>query len=77
MGKQVTAKAKIISKAPGGGGLVNVAFGPDYQDGRNAEWSVATPSLSVSMNVKEDIAEGWDVGQPVTITFEQGEHPVS
>jgi|1185.fasta_scaffold00984_2 hypothetical protein len=69
----VTAKVKLDRKADAGNGQVSLSFSPDYQDGRNAEWSEATPALSVSMTVKGDVAERFTEGGKYTLTFEPSE----
>lgn len=48
---------------------VSVAFSPDYTDGRNKAWAVATPSLSLMMTVKPDVAEHFPIGKAFTLTF--------
>jgi len=66
----VTAKVKCSAKGAGYSDTVGVEFLPDYQDGRNAEWAEATPSLSFKMNVKSAVAEHFEVGGKYTVTFE-------
>lgn len=74
MAKRMTAKAVLQSKnRTGGEDQVTLTFVPDYADGRNKEWAKYTPALSVAMTVKGEVAEDWDAGQSVTITFEQEE----
>lgn len=69
----VTAKVRISSvQKPGGAGpgSTTVHFSPDYDDGRNKEWAVATPSLSLSMTVKDEVAEQhFSAGDAFTLTF--------
>lgn len=50
--------------------VVSVAFSPDYHDGRNAEWAAATPSLSLSMTVRGDVADQFETGKAYTLTFQ-------
>lgn len=73
----VTAKVRVSSvQKPGGAGegSSTVSFGPDYQDGRNKEWAVATPALSLTMTVKDEIAERhFPAGTAFTLTFEKEE----
>lgn len=71
---KVTAKAQVNSKGDTTpGSPVTLSFGPDYQDGRNAEWASATPSLSISMTVKGDVADFFEQGGKYTVTFERTE----
>lgn len=70
---KVTAKVTLRSKMPYGTGdyaCVTLDFAPDYADGRNKEWSVATPALSLSMSVKPAVAELFTPGQAFTLVFE-------
>jgi hypothetical protein len=73
----VTAKVKVTSKVPYNQGTEHeqhtIGFQPDYTDGRNQEWAVATPALSLSMSVKPDVAKRFEVGQAFTLTFEPTE----
>lgn len=69
---KVTAKVKCLSKEDAGD-QVHLRFEPDYSDGRNAEWAKYTPSLSLSMNVKGDVAERFEPGGKYTLTFEPSE----
>lgn len=48
---------------------VTVGFQPDYADGRNKEWSLYTPALSLSMTLKGAVADLFEVGQAYTLTF--------
>jgi len=66
----VTAKVKVSNKQQHENG-VTLAFAPDYQDGRNKEWAVRTPSLSLTMTVLDRVAEQFEVGDAVTLTFEK------
>ena len=47
-----------------------VSFYPDYQGEENKEWANATPSLSVQMVVRNDVAEKFEQGGSYMITFE-------
>jgi hypothetical protein len=71
MGK-VTAKVKLSSKGDGPG-AVPLVFYADYAEGRNKEWAAATPTLSLNMTVKPEVAELFEVGKPYTLTFEASE----
>lgn len=69
----VTAKITCQSKTESGEGndrQVQVAFIPDYADGRNKEWSRWTPSLSLSMTLKGAVADRFEQGKAYTLTFE-------
>lgn len=65
----VTAKVQCTVKHPEWAGATRLQFAPDYQDGRNAEWAEATPNLSLSMTVKDSVAEHFAQGQTYTLTF--------
>lgn len=68
----VTAKVVCQGKTPSGEGnqrQVLVTFAPDYQDGRNKEWSLYTPALSLSMTLKGEVADRFEVGQAFTLQF--------
>lgn len=71
---KVTAKVVLQSKMPQAPGTnyeyVKLDFVPDYADGRNKEWSVATPTLNLSMSVKPEVAELFTPGQAFTLVFE-------
>jgi hypothetical protein len=64
----VTAKIIVTSKGVSEYGT-NLAFGADYADGRNNEWAVATPSISVSMSVNNEVGALFEQGKPWTVTF--------
>lgn len=68
----VTAKIVCQSKQESGEGddrTVNVAFAPDYNDGRNKEWARWTPGLSLTMGLKGSVADQFEVGKAYTLTF--------
>lgn len=68
---RVTAKVKLANKSElQHGDQVGLSFAADYEDGRNAEWAAATPSLSLSMTVKAEVAEHFERGHAYTLTFE-------
>jgi hypothetical protein len=54
------------------GEVTAITLGPDYQDGRNAEWAAATPSFNTSMSVQNHLAEELEVGQEVEIILKPG-----
>lgn len=65
----ITAKIECTNKSTAWEGATSLSFGPDYADGRNAEWAAATPSLSVSLTVIDSVAERFEVGGKSTLTF--------
>jgi hypothetical protein len=79
---KVTAKVKVGSRVDAvwnrgteqEASVAQLGFMVDYADGRNTEWAAATPSLSVQMTVKREIAdEHFPLGRAVTLTFEPSE----
>lgn len=68
----VTAKVKVTWKVASGDGA-QVTFGPDYQDDRNKEWAVATPSLNLEMTLKGEVADQFEPGDKFTLVFEKEE----
>lgn len=73
----VTAKVVLSSRSTQQEGTafesVLLGFMPDYADGRNKAWSVATPSLSLSMTVKPEVADHFRQGAAYTLTFSPNE----
>jgi hypothetical protein len=72
----ITAKIICSAKADQGEGddrQVTVTFRPDYEDDRNKEWSRHTPALSLSMTLKGDVADRFNVDDRFTLTFEPSE----
>jgi hypothetical protein len=70
----VTAKIICQSKTESGAGderHVQVTFAADYADGRNTEWSLYTPSLSLSMNLRGPVADRFEQGRSYTLHFEE------
>lgn len=68
----ITAKVKCTRKdviGEGDDAQATLEFQADYSDGRNKEWAKNTPSLSVLMTVKAEVAERFEVGQPYTLQF--------
>jgi hypothetical protein len=68
----ITAKVTCQSKSESGEGdtrQVAVTFAPDYADGRNKEWSLYTPALSLSMTLKGDVADRFEQGKAYTLQF--------
>lgn len=68
----VTAKVKVVGKSTVGEGedrQCRLDFAPDYADGRNKEWALATPNLSLNMIVKGDVADCFEYGGHYTLQF--------
>lgn len=68
----ITAKIVCQGKTEQGEGenrQTLVTFAPDYADGRNKEWSLYTPHLSLSMTLKGEVADRFEVGQAFTLQF--------
>lgn len=74
MSNSFTAKVYLgnVTVTPNG---TQLTFNPDYIDERNKEWAKATPSLSLSMTVKNSIADNLVIGQPFTLTFTPEDNP--
>ena len=69
----ITAKVTCQSKTESGEGeerQAHVTFVPDYADGRNKEWALFTPSLSLSMSLKGVVADQFEPLKSYTLTFE-------
>ena len=66
----VTAKVECTSRNVPYDGAVSLSFGPDYSNGRNAEWAAATPHLSISMTVNEEAGQHFELHEKYTLTFE-------
>lgn len=69
----ITAKVVLNNRTEAGQGddlAVTLTFNADYAEGRNAEWAVATPALSLTMTVKGPVAERFHVGDRFTLTFD-------
>lgn len=72
----ITAKVKCYQKTETGAGAdrqVQVGFNADYANGRNQEWSLYTPALSLSMTLKGAVADRFEIGKAYTLTFAEGE----
>lgn len=77
---QVTAKVVCNSKSESGEGAgrqASLGFCPDYADGRNKEWAAATPHLSLSMTVVGPVADLFNQGDRLTLTFTTDEPAVA
>lgn len=68
-GTMITAKVKLSTKSDNGNGTHRLVFVPDYQDGRNKEWALATPGLLVDMGVIDSVAERFEPQGAYTLTF--------
>jgi hypothetical protein len=74
----ITAKIICQSKNETGEGDTRqtaVSFLPDYADGRNKQWSLYTPSLSLSMTLKGDVADRFEQGKAYTLQFVEEDAP--
>jgi len=71
MADKITAVAKCRKGTPGD--MTQVGFQADYGDERNKAWAPFTPTLSVSMGVKNEVAEKFVQGGRYMITFELAE----
>jgi hypothetical protein len=72
----ITAKVTCHTKHDTGEGdnrQTQVDFQPDYADGRNKEWSLATPHLSLWMTLKGAVGDRFEVGKAYTLTFTESE----
>jgi hypothetical protein len=66
----ITAKIHCQMKQDtGADGQVRLQFVPDYADGRNKEWSLYTPALSLDMTVKGEVADRFETGKAYTLQF--------
>lgn len=68
----VTAKVTLASKTLTTA-TVGLTFNADYGSGRNQEWAVNTPSLQLTMSVKPEVAELFELGGAYTLTFTPNE----
>jgi hypothetical protein len=72
----ITAKVQVNTKLESGVGdarQVVVAFTADHAGGRNKEWALYTPSLQLSLSLKGEIADRFDVGSRWTLQFAEEE----
>lgn len=68
----ITAKVQLQSKTESGVGehrQVVATFTANYAGGANAEWSKYTPSLSLTMTLKGEVADKFVIGQAYTLMF--------
>jgi len=73
MSDKFTVKVFVSGKTVNGNGETNLSFTADYNDGANKEWAKYTPSLSITMVVLDEVAEGIEYGDKFTGTFEKSE----
>lgn len=69
---KVTAKVLCVGKYISGSGdsrQVKIDFVPDYNDGRNKEWARYTPSLQLSMTVRGEVADQFELDGAYLLTF--------
>jgi hypothetical protein len=64
----ITAKVVCSTKTESAASTA-LQFYPDYADGANAQWAASTPTLSLSMTVRGDVADQFEAGQHYTLTF--------
>jgi predicted RNA-binding protein with PIN domain len=72
----ITAKVKCYQKTETGVGAdrqVQVGFNADYANGRNKEWSLYTPALSLSMTLKGEVADRFAIGTAYTLQLVESE----
>jgi hypothetical protein len=71
----ITAKVMLatVQRHAGQNGQAQLTFQADYNDGRNKEWSVYTPSLTINMSVKDAVADKFELGGAYTLTFTPSE----
>lgn len=72
----ITAKVRCSTKNESGEGddrYADVSFTPDYADGRNKEWAVATPGLSLHMRLNGRAADLFEQGKAYELQFVESE----
>lgn len=69
---KVTAVAKV-QKFQRGEESTQVNFYPAYDNPENKTWSQFTPSLSIQMLVKNEVADQFEQNEEYLITFEKKE----
>lgn len=68
----ITARVVCERKSKYGEGderAASVVFRADYADDRNKEWSVVTPSLSVSMTLRGAAVDHFEAGERYVLQF--------
>lgn len=71
--RNVTAKAKCTRHEQTSDGQVVLEFQADYDDDRNREWAKYTPAFSAIMTVLGEVAEQFQQGDKITVTFSKSE----
>jgi hypothetical protein len=74
-GQQFTAVASVSRKVLTASDYQEVTFVPDYGRGRNADWASATPSMTLTMNVRRELAERLDIADEFDIVFTRRAKP--
>lgn len=72
MSSRVTAKA-IVNHVQRNEATSALYIGPDYAEGRNAEWAAASPALGITLVVRNEVAHHYPQGGRMTVTFELDE----
>ncbi len=68
----ITAKVlctQVVNSGEGDSRQAALTFSPDYADGRNKDWSLATPHLSLSMTVRGAVADEFSSGKAYELQF--------
>jgi hypothetical protein len=68
----ITAKVKCFFKEATGEGdnrTATVKFEPDYAQGRNKEWAMATPYLSLTMQLNANATDLFEQNKCYTLQF--------
>ena len=70
----ITAVAKLYHKNESADEeTTQLLFNADYNDPRNHEWSKWTPSLSLNLNVLNEVADKFELQANYVLTFEKQE----
>lgn len=71
--RTITARLKIASITDPSNGQATITFGVNYLDPEgnaiNQEWAKYTPGATVILSVREEIADLFEVGEPIHVTF--------
>jgi hypothetical protein len=67
--RKTTAVAKLEAKQAHRDDEFILHFAADYNDEANKAWAKYTPAFNVTMVVKSEIAEGFNLGETYIITF--------
>jgi hypothetical protein len=71
--RHMTAKAKCTRHEQVSDDQILLEFQADYDDGRNKEWAKYTPAFSTTMTVLSEVAEQFEQGDKITVTFSKSE----